>query len=306
VDPAAHRLYVSRSTHVMVVDTRTDSLVGDIPNTPGVHGVALVPALGHGFTSNGRDSSVTVFDLSTLAVVTTVKLPARGPDAIVYDPASKRVFTFNGGSASATAIDVATNTVAGTVDLDGRPEFPAPDGQGRMYVNLEDSSAVVCFDTRSLKVLARWPLAPGEGPTGLALDPAHHRLFSSCDNHRLIVLDSESGKRVADLPIGGGVDGVAFDPGLQRVISSNGEGTLSVFHEDGPDRYASIGEVPTQRGARTLAVDETTHRVYTATAQFGETPAPTAERPHPRPSLVPGSFVVITLEATGAEAAKHK
>lgn len=299
VDPAAHRLYLSRSTHVMVVDTRTDSVVGDIPNTPGVHGVALVPESGHGFTSNGRDSSVTVFDVATLAAITTVKLPARNPDAIVYDPASKRVFTFNGGSASATAIDPAGNTVVGTVILNGKPEAAVPDGNGRMYVNLEDSSAVVCFDTRKLEVLSRWPLAPGEEPTGLALDLEHHRLFAGCGNRKLIVLDSESGRRIAELPIGGGVDGVAFDAALQRVLSSNGEGTLSVFHEDAPDRYRPLGDVPTERGARTLTLDPTTHRVYTATAQFGETPAPTAERPHPRPSLVPGSFVILRLDAKG-------
>jgi DNA-binding beta-propeller fold protein YncE len=296
VEPDAHHLFVARSTRVQVIDLERDSLVGEIADTPGVHGVALVPEFGRGFTSNGRDSSVTVFDLRTLAVIARVKVPGRNPDAIVYDPASMRVFAFNGGSASATAIDAATHQVVGTVPLDGKPELAVADGRGRMYVNLEDSSAVACFDTHTLQVLARWPLAPGEGPTGLAMDREHRRLFAGCGNRRLVVLDADSGRRVADLPIGGGVDGVAFDPWLRRVLTSNGEGTLTVIQVDTPDHYVPLGDVPTQRGARTLALDEISHRVYTATAQFGETPPATPERPHPRPALVPGTFEILVLE----------
>lgn len=302
-DAATHRLFVTRGSHVQVVDTARDSVIGDIPNTPGVHGVALVPEVGHGFTSNGRDSTVTVFDLKTLATLASVKLSARGPDAIVYEPVSKRVFTFNGGSDNATAIDAATNEIAGNVALGGRPEFAVADGKGRMFVNLEDSSAVVCFDAKSLALLSRWPLAPGEEPTGLAIDREHRRLFAACGNKKLVVLDANTGRKVADLPIGDRVDGVAFDPALHLVLSTNGEGTLSVIREDSADRYTKLADVPTQRGARTVALDETTHRVYTCTAQYGETPPPTAEQPHPRPKQVPGSFVILGLDAKPAPAA---
>jgi len=295
-DADARRLFVTRSSHVQVVDAVHDSIVGDIPGTNGVHGVALVPEVGHGFTSNGRDSSVTVFDLRSLATLATVKLPARGPDVILYEPVSKRVFTFNGGSSSATAIDPTTNRVVGSIALDGRPEFAVADGRGRIDVNLEDSSAVDCFDARTLKIVARWPLGPGQEPTGLAIDLAHRRLFSGCANQKLVVMDADSGRIVADLPIGDRCDGVAFDAGLQRVLASNGEGTLSVIHEDTPDRYTKVADVPTQRGARTLTLDETTHRVYTCTAEYGEPPPPTAEQPHPRPKMIPGTFVILALD----------
>jgi DNA-binding beta-propeller fold protein YncE len=298
-DSATNRLFVARSSHVQVVDLVKDSVIGDIPNTPGVHGVALVQDLGQGFTSNGRDSSVTVFDLKTFATLATVRLPARNPDVIVYDPVSKRVFTFNGGSASATAIDASSRAIAGTVALDGRPEFAVPDGLGHMYVNIEDSSLVTCFDTRTLKVLSSWPLAPGEEPSGMAADLKHRRLFSACGNRKLVVLDMDSGKHVADVEIGSGVDGAAFDAGLGLVLTSNGEGTLSVIRQESPDRYSKVADVPSQRGARTLALDETSHRVWVATAEFGETPAPTAERPHPRPPIVAGSFVILGLDARG-------
>ena len=303
-DPAHHHLFVSRGTRVQVIDVDKDTLAGEIPNTPGVHGIALAPEFGHGFTTNGRDSSVTVFDIGTLAVVATVKLQARGPDAITYDAVSKRVFVMNGGSSSITAINAATNAIAGTVTLNGRPELAVADGKGRLFVNLEDSSAVVAVDTHTLAVLSTWPLAPGEEPTGLAMDLKNRRLFAGCHNKKLIVLDATSGKRIADLPIGEGVDGVAFDPGLARVLSSNGDGTLSVIQEDSADRYHALADIPTQRGARTLTLDEGTHRVYTVTAQYGETPPATPERPHPRPSLVPGTFVVLELEAKGV-GAKH-
>jgi DNA-binding beta-propeller fold protein YncE len=228
-DGTTHRLFVTRGSHVQVVDTQRDTVIGDIPNTPGVHGVALVPEVGHGFTSNGRDSTVTVFDLTTLEMVASVKLAARNPDIIIYEPVSKRVFAFNGGSANATAIDPTTNQIAGSVALGGKPEFAVADGNGRVFVNLEDSSAVACFDAKSLQVLSRWPLAPGEEPSGLAMDREHRRLFAGCGNHKLIVLDADSGRRIADLPIGDRVDGVAFDPALHRVLSTNGDGTLSVI-----------------------------------------------------------------------------
>jgi DNA-binding beta-propeller fold protein YncE len=294
VDDSGHRLYIARSTHVMVVDTDSLRVIGDVPNTPGVHGVALVPAMGRGFSSNGRDTSVTMFDLATLRELRRIRVGMR-PDAIVYDPASRRVFTLNGGSDDATAIDANTGVVAGTIALGGRPEAPACDGKGRMYVNLEDSSQVVVVDTRSLKVVGRWSLAPGESPTGLALDTAHGRLFSGCGNQKLVVSDVKSGKVITTLPIGDRVDGVAFDSELALVFSSNGEGTLTVVHQDSPGTFTVVGNVPTAVGARTLALDPHTHRIYLVTAQFGTAPAPTTEQPHPRPPLVPGSFEVLVV-----------
>ncbi len=293
IDEVAHRLYISRSTHVMVVDSDSLKPIGDLPNTPGVHGVALVRELGRGFTSNGRDTSVTVFDLATLKPIQRVVVGER-PDAIVYDPASRCVFTLN-ASGSATAVDAATGTVRGTVPFGTKPEAAVCDGHGRMFVNLEDSSAVAVVDTKTMKEVARWPLAPGEGPAGLAFDVAHGRLFSGCSNKTMVVLDATNGKVVATLPIGSRSDGVGFDPALGLACSTNGEGTLTVVHEKSPGAFEVLADVPTAMGARTVAVDPITHRVYTVTAEFGPAPAPTAEQPHPRPTMVPGSFKLVVL-----------
>jgi DNA-binding beta-propeller fold protein YncE len=296
MDSQSHRLFVSHATHVQVLNTKNDSLVGDIPDTPGIHGVALAPELGRGFTSNGRDSSVTVFDYTTLSVITRIKLDARNPDAICYDPVSRRVFTFNGGSGNSSAIEAASATVAGSVPLDGKPEFAVADGKGTIFVNIEDSSAVVAFDSRTLHIQHRWPIAPGEEPSGLAMDRKHRRLFSGCSNEKLIVLDADKGTVVASLPIGKGVDAVAFDPNRNLIFSSNGEGTLTVIHEDSPDKYSVLENAPTQRGARTMALDETTGTAYSVTADFGPTPAPTEDRPHPRPPIQPGTFRVLVMK----------
>ena len=296
VDPAARRLYVSRATHVAVVDLTRDSVVGDIPNTLGVHGIAVVPELGRGFTSNGRDSSVTVFDLQTLAPLATVAVTGRNPDAIIFDPVSRRVFTFNGGGANATALDAATGTVVGTIVLGGKPEFAVSDGRGRMYVNIEDKSEIVAFDTRTLAVAARWPLAPCEEPSGLAMDRQHRRLFSVCSNRLMAVVDADNGKVVASLPIGGGVDGAVFDSAGQVAVSSNGEGNVTVVREDSPTQFRVVETDSTQRGARTIALDPMTHRLYLTAAEFGPPPAPTPDRPRPRPPVIPGSVVVLVVE----------
>lgn len=296
VDSAKRRLFVSHSTRVQVVDLAHDSIMGEIPGTPGVHGIALAQDLGCGFTSNGRDSTVTAFDLGTLATLARINVRGRNPDAIVYDPVSHRVFTMNGGSHTATVIDAAARTVIDTLALGGRPEFAVADGRGRIFVNLEDKSEVVAFDSRSLAIQARWPLAPGEEPSGLAIDRAHRRLFAVCANKQMVVLDADSGRVIATLPIGEGVDGSAFDPETGLAFSSNGEGSLTVVHEDDPEHFRVVETVTTQRGARTLALDDQTHRIYLPTAAFGPPPAPTAERPHPRPSIVPGSFVVLVVE----------
>ena len=295
-DGAHHHLFVTHGTLVEVVDLDSNRVVAQILNTPGVHGVALAPEFNCGFTSNGRDSSVTVFDLNSLAVLARIAIPARNPDAIVYDAYSKRVFTFNGGSDNATAIDARSRTVVGSVPLGGKPEFPVVDGAGKLYVNLEDSSAVVEFDTRTLAPLARWPLAPGEEPSGLAFDRAHHRLFSACSNQKLIVLDSGNGKHVAEVPIGNGPDGAEFDASRGLVLVPNGaDSSLSVIREKKPNEYETVETVATERGARTLALDPASGRVYLPTADFGPPPAPTPDRPRPRPSIVPGSFRVLVV-----------
>ena len=295
VDTAAHRLYVSHSTHVVVIDTDRDSVVGDIPNTPGVHGIALAPDLHRGFTSNGRDSTVTIFDPTTLAVVSRVKVTGRNPDAILYEPTTRRVFTFNGGSANATVLDAATGAVLGTIALSGKPEFPVHDGLGRIFVNIEDQAELVSIDPKSLAVTATWSLAPCEEPTGLAIDRKVKRLFVGCSNQLMTIVDFVTGKVVTTLPVGQGVDGSAFDPGPELAFTSNGEGSLTVVHQDSPTKYRVVATVPTQRGARTLVVDPRTHKIYSAAAEYGPTPPATAENPRPRPPMVPGSFVVLVV-----------
>jgi DNA-binding beta-propeller fold protein YncE len=278
-----------------VVDLEKHSIVGEIPNTAGVHGIALVPALGKGYTSNGRDSSVTVFDLKSLSVIATLKINARNPDAILYDPFSRRVFTFNGGSANATAIDAQSNTVVGSILLGGKPEFGVTDARGRIYVNIEDKSEVVVIDPMSLTAVKRWPLSPGEEPTGLALDREYRRLFAGCGNRLMVILDADSGNVVATTAIGDGVDGVVVDRASHLAFSANGDGTLTVVGQETPSKYAVVENVPTRRSARTLVLDEKTHRIYTVAARFGPPPPPTADRPRPRPTIVPESVTLYTI-----------
>lgn len=294
VDSAARRLYISRSTHVMVLDADTYAPVGDIPDTQGVHGIAIATEFGRGFTSNGRANTVTIFDLKTLKVLGTAQT-GQNPDAIIYDPASKRVFTMNGRSADTTAIDAASGTVAGTIALGGRPEFAASDGAGHVYANLEDKSAVVQIDSRNLKLDKTWPLAPCEEPSGMAMDTANRRLFVGCHNQMMGILDADSGKVLATPAIGKGVDANGFDPETSLAYSSNGDGTLTVVHEDSPDKFSVVENVSTQRGARTMAVDLKTHNVFLVTAEFGPPPAATAEQPRPRPTIVPGSFTLLVF-----------
>ncbi len=293
-DPGSGRLFIAHATHVIVLDPASGKVVGEIPDTPGVHGIALAPELGKGFISNGRAGTVTIFDLKTLSTMGHVTA-GQNPDAIVYDPASKRVFAMNGRSHDATAIDAATARVAGTIALDGKPEFAVADGRGRIYVNLEDKSQLLALDSQKLAVTARWPLAPCEEPTGLAIDTEHRRLFSGCSNKLMAVVDADSGKVITTLPIGSGVDATAFDPRLQYAYASNGEGTLTVIHEDAPDTFTVVDNVPTQRGARTMALNPSTHQVYLATAEFGPRPPATPEQPHPRPAILPNTFVVLVM-----------
>ncbi len=294
IDPATRRLFVSRGTRVAVVDADTGAAVGDLADTPGVHGIALAPDLGRGFASNGRAGTVTLFDLRSLAVLGQVETGAN-PDAILYDAATRRVFTFNGGSRDATVIDAASGAVVATIPLQAKPEFAVADELGRVYVNLEDTSEIAVIDARRAVVERRWPLAPCQEPTGLALDVTHRRLFAGCGNRTMAVVDADQGDVVATLPIGAGVDGVAFDAERQLAFASNGDGTLTVVHEDSPERYRVVQNVPTQRGARTIVLDPRTHALYLPTAQLGPAPPPTPERPRPRPAILPGTFVVLVV-----------
>lgn len=295
MDSKGRRLYISRGTHVMVVDPDAGTVVGDIPNTPGVHGIAVAPEFGKGFTSNGRDASVTIFDLKTLKTLDTVKV-GQNPDAIIYDPASKRVFTFNGRSQDATAVDAQTGKVAGTIPLGGKPEFAVADERGRVFVNIEDKSELVTIDSRKLAVETHSPLAPCEEPSGIAMDRGSRRLFVGCGGNQLMaVVNADSGRVITTLPIGKGVDANGFDPETKFAFSSNGDGTLTIVREEGPDKFSVVENVPTERGARTMALDRKTHRIYLATAKYGPAPPATAENPRPRGTMVPGSFVILVV-----------
>jgi DNA-binding beta-propeller fold protein YncE len=294
VDAGARRLYISRGTHVMVVDLTTDKVAGDIPDTPGVHGIALAPELNRGFTSNGRANTATIFDLKTLKTLNHVKT-GTNPDAILYDTASKRVFTFNGRSGDATVFDPMTAEVVSTIPLGGKPEFAAADGKGRIFVNIEDKSEVVEIDSRKLAVARRSSLQPCEEPSGMGLDAQHHLVFSGCHNKIMTVLDADAGKVIATVPIGEGVDGNGFDPVKKLAFSANGEGTLTIAQESSVSKFEVVATVTTQRGARTMAIDPKTHNIYLPTAQFGAAPPATPEAPRPRPAMIPDSFVVLVV-----------
>ncbi len=295
-DPVSGMLFISRGTHVQVMDMEKKTVVADIPNTNGVHGIALAHEFGKGYISDGRDTAVTVFDLNNFKTLKVIKIDGLNPDAIIYDDVSKRVFTFNGRSSSATAIDAATDSVVGTVPLDGKPEFAQADGAGNIYVNIENKSTITGFDARTLKVLKTWSIAPGEEASGLAIDRTHHLLFSVAGNKKMIVSDYEAGKVVAEVPIGEGPDAAGFDPETQYAFSSNGrDGTLTVVHEDAPDKFTVVDNVKTQMSARTMSLDPKTHRIYLSAAEFGPAPEPTADHPRPRPPMIPGSFTILIL-----------
>ena len=294
VDAPARRLYISRATHVMVVDADSGKSVGDIADTPGVHGIALAPELGRGFVSNGREGTVSIFDPKTLATSSKVKV-GDNPDAILYDSATKRVFAFNGRSQDATALDAAKGTVLGTIKLGGKPEFAASDGKGEIFVNIEDKSELLAIDPNKLEVKTRWPLAPCTEPSGLALDRKNRRLFVGCDNKMMAVVNADTGKVITTLPIGEGVDATWFDDETNLAFASCGEGVLTVVREESPDKFRVAENVPTQQGARTMALDSKTHNVWVVTAKFGPPPAATPDNPHPRRSIVPDTFVALVI-----------
>ncbi len=267
VDSNARRLYVTHGTHVVVVDLETDAVVGDIADTPGVHGFAIAHKLGRGFASNGQEAKVSVVDLKTLATSSKVSTE-EGPDAILFEPRHQEVYAFNGRAHSATVFSAASGAVVATIKLPGKPEFATVDSTaGRVYDNIEDKSEVVALDTRTHRIVNEWPIAPGESASGMAFDGVHHRLFLGCENHLMLMMDSTTGKVVDSVPIGSGVDANAFDDDLQLAFSSNGEGTVTVAHEDSPSKLTVVQTLKTQPSARTLTLDPKTHRIYLAAAR---------------------------------------
>ncbi|HYL83797.1 MAG TPA: YncE family protein [Candidatus Angelobacter sp.] len=292
VDPATHRLFISRGSHVIVVDPEQGKIIGDIPDTKGVHGIALADEFNRGYTTDGATSDSTNFDLTSLKILGNTKTD-KDSDAVIYDPFSKRVFSFNGDANTASAIDAASGKLVGTFPLGGGPEFGATDGKGKIFVNLEDKSSLVKFDATTLKIENTWPLAPCASPSGLAIDAAHEILVVGCHNKLMAFVDGNTGKVLGTVPIGQGVDANRFDPGTGFAFASCGDGTLTIAHEDSPTTFSLVEMIQTQRGARTMALDYATHAVYLVTAEFGPVPAATTENPRPRPTMVPDTFTLL-------------
>ena len=291
VDGKASRIYASHATTAVVVDIKTGNILGSIPDTKGIHGIALAQDINRGYTSNGRDSSVTVFDLTTLKPIEVVKVTGANPDCITFDSFSKKVFTFNGRSNNASVIDIKTNKVVATIPLEGKPEFAATDGKGNVFVNIEDKSVINVISSKDFKVINRWSIAPGEEPSGLALDNETHRLFSVCSNKLMVVTDSQTGKVITTLPIGDRCDGVTFDPAKRIAYSSNGEGSITVVKEVDANTFKVLETIKTLPGAKTIAIDKTTHHLYLPTAEFGV--AAQGER---RPPIKPNTFMILDIE----------
>jgi hypothetical protein len=289
MDSAAHRLYVSHGTQVIVIDLANDQVVGEITNTPGVHGIALAPELGLGVTSNGQENKAGIVDLKTLETLSKVDT-AKGPDGMLYNPAQKEAYLFCGRAQAATGVDVKVKKVVATIPLDGRPEFATVDAKaGRIYDNLEDKSEVAVIDSVSHTVMTNWPIAPGEEGSGMAIDLQHHRLFIGCGGSKtMVMMDSTDGRVITSVPIGQGVDANAFDPGTQLAFASCGDGTTTIAHEDAPDKLTVVQTLATERSARTMALDPATHKIYLASAKF-EAPA-AGQR---RGKIIPGSFKIL-------------
>lgn len=294
LDASGQRLFVSRGSRVDVVNTGSGTVIGSIPDTIGVHGIALAEGSRRAYTSNGRDDSVTEFDLDSLKIIQKAKVPGHNPDAILFEPKGKHVFTFNGGSKDVTVLDASTMQVLTTLPVPDKPEFAVQDGAGLIFVNIESAQGqMVVIDAGTLSVKATWPLPGCESPSGLAIDRDHHRLFSVCDNKTMVITDAASGRQVARLPIGERPDAAAFDAKRGLVFSSNGEGTLTEIIEESPDRYRVVANLATQRGARTMALDPSSGRIYLATADFTPAPPASPEQPRPRPAPVDGSFTIL-------------
>lgn len=296
VDPDARRVFVSHATEVDVLDADSGAVVGKITELKGVHGIAIAPEFSRGFISNGQAGTVTVFDTKTLKKIGDDIAAGKNPDSIVYDPATQRVFAFNGGSSSATVIDAELVAITGTVALAGKPEFAAADGANAMFVNLEDKNAIARIDTRKLLVEQLIKLAPCEEPSGMAMDRSTRRLFVGCGNKLMAVIDAENGKVITTLPICSGIDATAFDPGSAMIFHSCGDGTVSVFHEDSPDKYSPQEPIQTRAGSRTMAVDTKTHKLFLPTADFEPETTPPPEGQRPRRKMVAGTFAVLVVE----------
>jgi YVTN family beta-propeller protein len=295
LDSVGHRLFVARATRDMVLDPATGKSLGEIPGLGGAHGIAFAYEFNHGFATSGRDSTVTMFDLKTLAVLGKAKA-ALDADAILYDPATKRVFSMNGDSHSASVFDPKTGQNIGTIDLGSGPEFAVSAGDGKLYVNLEDKGAIAEIDAKQMKVTRTWPMPGCEQPTGLAIDRKHHILFSGCRATKVMAIsDAKAGKLITTLPIGAGVDANAFDPGTDLAFASNGDGTLTVVHEDSPTTFSVVQTVQTMPSARTMTVDPATHKLYLVGAKLGPIPDSTADNPHRRPQMIPDSFTLLVL-----------
>ena len=292
-DPGSRRLYLSHGTEVLVVNADTGKEEGKISGLKLSHGVAVVPSLGRGFISDGEQGKAIIFDLKTLKVMGEVNA-APDADCIIYDPASKRVFTFNGDSQSATAMDPATGKNVGTIDLGGGPEFAVADGQGMIYNNLEDKSEVLAIDSGNMRIKSRWPIAPAGAPAPIAMDREHRRLFvAGREPAMLVVMNADDGKVIQSFPISNGADADVYDPKTQLIFVSTREGWVHIFHEDSPDRYSEAGKVKTEFGAKTMAYDPQTGRIFVDTAKFGKPPAPTKDRLHPHQAPLPGTFHLL-------------
>lgn len=290
VDAPARRLYVSHATQVDVIDLNTEKPVGKVADTPGVHGIAVAPDLGRGFIAAGKANRVTIFDLKTLNVLGQVPTE-NNPNALVYDPVTKRVFVLNKASSSATVFEAATGKVVKTIPLEGILEFVVTDGKGTIFFNVQDKAEMVKLDTRSMQVLQKWPLAPCEDAVGLAMDRKNGRLFTGCRNGVAVAVDANSGHVVSHVPIGKGIDAMAYDPELKLVFSSNGDGTLTIIHQDSPDQYTVLENAPTRRGARTMTLDPQTHRLYLSVADY-----PADAKPGQRMPALPGTFKVLIVK----------
>ncbi len=295
-DDETDRLFISHGTVVNVVNAKDGSSIESIPNTIGVHGIALANDLNKGFISCGKDTSIVVFDLKTLKTLVKVKIAGLNPDAILYDQFSKKVFIYNGSSSDATVMDAITNAVVATIPFGGKPEYSVTNGKGLVYVNIEDKNEIKVINATTLKVEKTWSISPGEEPTGLALDKSTNRLFAVCGNKLMIVVNAENGKVITTLPIGDGCDGVFFDSEKKLIFSSNGEGTVTIVKEENENEFKVIETVTTQKGARTITLNSKTHQLFLPTAEYGEKPAPTKEKPNPRPGIKPNSFLVLVLE----------
>ena len=303
IDSAAQRLYLSHSTKVVVVDLNKNAVVGEITDTPGVHGFVAVPELKRGFSSNGKENKSSMVDLTTLKTISKIDT-GESPDAIVYEPRHHEVYVFNHRGNSATVIDAKEAKVVATIPLGGSPEFAdvAP-AAGRVYCNIEDKSEVVVIDSAKHEVVARWPIAPGEEPSGIALDTAHHRVFSGCHNKMMTMLDTETGKVVTTVPICSGTDGATFDDAMQLAFASCGDGTTTIAKEETPEKLTVVQTLKTERGARTMALDPKTHRIYLPTAQFQPAPSPAPGASPARPTIVPNTLKLLVYGPS--EPAKH-